>query len=116
VEDEPGLSTRASFVLRDMCDVRCAGSVADALATLTHCEGRMDTILCDLMMPGGSGAHVYGEAVARWSWLSDRFVFMTGGAFTEQGRALLATVNAPLLEKPFPVDQLRILMRARIEG
>ena len=70
-------------------------------------------ILCDLMMPGMSGAEVYAEATARRPELAERFVFMTGGAFTERGREFLASVRAQVLDKPFDVAQLSALVRER---
>jgi len=65
-----------------------------------------DVILCDLMMPDVSGADVYDEVTAARPELADRFVFMTGGAFTQHGREFLQSVSAAVLSKPFDLPLL----------
>ena len=39
--------------------------------------------------------------------MANRFVFLTGGAFTEGARAFLERVQQPRLTKPFNQGQLR---------
>jgi PAS domain S-box-containing protein len=73
-----------------------------------------DLVLCDLMMPEVSGEEVYREAARRWPQLARRFVFMTGGAFTSRGRQFLAAVPAPVLEKPFSIQELLRCVSARL--
>lgn len=75
-----------------------------ALAALD--ASSFDLVLCDLMMPEMSGEDIYREATRRWPQLAHRFVFMTGGAFTVRGRQFLASVPAPVLEKPFRISDL----------
>jgi CheY-like chemotaxis protein len=69
-----------------------------------------DLILCDMMMPDVSGVGVY-EALRRdRPELCDRFVFMTGGAFSEASLQFVAGPGARRLHKPFgPVDVQRVL-------
>jgi PAS domain S-box-containing protein len=98
------LSTEAEVVVR-----------SDALAALELivAEGyRFSLILCDLMMPTMTGNELFLEATARDPTLKERFVFMTGGAFTTEGRRFLATVERPVLRKPFDVARVRQLVRA----
>jgi CheY-like chemotaxis protein len=64
-------------------------------------DASYDCILCDLMIPGLSGAEVYREAVARWPSLTNRFVFMTGGAVTPDCREFLDAFTGDVLWKPF---------------
>ncbi len=59
-----------------------------------------DVVLCDLMMPGLTGAELYRRAVGYRRELADRFVFLTGGSFTDSTDAFLAEVQAPTLHKP----------------
>ncbi len=60
-----------------------------------------DVIVCDLQMRDGSGADVYEHASALRPGLERRFVFMTGGAFTEEAQAFIRDCGQPVLEKPF---------------
>lgn len=48
--------------------------------------------------------------------LAVRFVFMTGGAFTDDGRRFLSAVSAPVIEKPFEVSRIRQLLAAAPGG
>lgn len=114
VDDEPGLRTLAVYMLRGAYEVTCAASVDDALSILADAHATFAVILCDLMMPERSGAEFYTEVAERWPELASRFVFMTGGAFTGEGRAFLRTVDAPVLDKPFSASALRTLVAARI--
>jgi two-component system cell cycle sensor histidine kinase/response regulator CckA len=60
-------------------------------------------ILCDLMMPGVGGPEVYAAVTRVRSGYAGRFVFMTGGAFTPQGRDFLESSQVPVITKPFDV-------------
>jgi PAS domain S-box-containing protein len=115
VDDEDvitGLLTRT--LAKQAYDVATVNSGREALRTL---EGdSFDLVLCDLMMPDMSGEDVYREALRLRPQLARRFVFLTGGAFTPQGRQFLASVPVPVLEKPFPIDQLLRLVSARLRA
>ena len=41
---------------------------------------------------------------------AERIAFMTGGAFTSRSREFLEQVRNPLVEKPFDVRGLRVLV------
>ncbi len=60
-----------------------------------------DCVLCDLMMPGLPGSELYERLTKLNPEMGERFIFMTGGAFTQDGRAFLEGVNCPVLQKPF---------------
>jgi PAS domain S-box-containing protein len=77
---------------------------------------RFDLILCDLMMPEMSGEDIYWEVTRRRPQLAHRFVFMTGGAFTPRGRQFLASVPAPVLEKPFRISDLLRCVSRRLQA
>jgi two-component system cell cycle sensor histidine kinase/response regulator CckA len=70
-----------------------------------------DVVLCDMMMPEFSGMDVYDAATRLDSALGERFVFMTGGAFTSRAHAFLATHPAHL-EKPFTGETLQAAVAA----
>jgi hypothetical protein len=47
--------------------------------------------------------------------LAERIVFITGGAFTATAQEFLSRVPNPRLEKPFDVDLVGEITRARLE-
>ncbi len=84
-------------------------SVATGREALTHLEGdgTFDVVLCDLMMPNLTGMDVYERCRARDPDLADRFVFISGGAFTDRAREFLERVENPRIDKPF--DPARVV-------
>jgi PAS domain S-box-containing protein len=107
VDDEPliGESVRRALVEHE---VAVAHSGADAILM---CErGDFDLVLCDLMMPGLSGIDVFETVRARRPELAERFVFMTGGAFTPKARGFLERFQGEALSKPFALKELRELV------
>jgi CheY-like chemotaxis protein len=73
-----------------------------------------DVILCDLMMPRVTGMDLYETLAKLAPDQASRMIFITGGVFTEKGRAFLDTTKNTYVEKPFDVDALRALVAARI--
>jgi hypothetical protein len=45
-----------------------------------------------------------------------RMVFMTGGVFTDEAQAFLASVENPRIDKPFQLEEIRALIRALVAG
>jgi len=54
-----------------------------------------------------TGSQLYERVEARDPELARRFVFLTGGAFTDEAIEFLRKVAGPCLDKPFDADQLR---------
>ncbi|MEZ4287976.1 MAG: response regulator [Polyangiales bacterium] len=77
-------------------------------------DANYDVIFCDIMMPELNGMDVYEIIKDKRPELIDRFVFMTGGAFTASARKFLADSKVTCIEKPFEVAQLRELVRGRL--
>jgi signal transduction histidine kinase/ActR/RegA family two-component response regulator len=92
-------------------DVVVAESGREALEIL-HYDRDFDVILCDLMMPEVSGMDVYEALQLIEPSLVGRVVLMTGGAFTARAGEFLASVDAPMLEKPFEPDMLHTVVDA----
>jgi two-component system, cell cycle sensor histidine kinase and response regulator CckA len=78
--------------------VDVAGSGREALDRCA--KDRYDIVLCDLMMPDVTGMEVYSQLVAADPAAAARFVFMTGGVFTDKARDFLDRVATRCLEKP----------------
>lgn len=86
----------------------------DALAVLANGGQAFDLVFCDLMMPELSGMEIYARVSREHPELAERFLFMTGGAFTSAAREFLESVRAPVLEKPFSVARVRSIVEQRI--
>lgn len=114
VDDEPALARAIQRSLRGY-EVELVHDGAEALVRLGEAP-EPDLILCDLMMPGLTGPAVF-EAVGRLRpHLQARFLFLTGGAFTEEGRAFIQRMGPRVLEKPFLPSALRARVAAELRG
>src|SRR5690606_15961760 len=113
VDDEPLLGQTLSLAFRGKHEVSVAVSGREALARLAV-DSRYVLVLCDLMMPDVSGQNVF-EAVRRdHPELLSRFVFMTGGAFTERAQEFLEQHSGRTIEKPFSMTEIeRVLDELR---
>ena len=109
IDDEPLLGQTLRFAFQDKHDVEVASSGREALERL-GADSDFDLVLCDLMMPDVSGEHVYRAVSERAPGLLPRFVFMTGGAFTERAQEFLAQFAGRQLEKPFNIDEVELLL------
>jgi PAS domain S-box-containing protein len=105
VDDEPALATFIARVFSNLYVTVCVSSGEEALGYLT--EHPVDVVLCDLMMPGTTGMDLQQEVARRHPGLEKRFVFMTGGAFTQRASDFLARSRNPVVDKPFTVDALK---------
>jgi PAS domain S-box-containing protein len=112
VDDEMAMGRTLGIALADEFDVTSVTSGREALELLSE-DGRFDVVLCDLMMPDVSGMDVYERVARRAPALATRFVFVTGGAFTDRARAFVEQVGAPVVEKPFELATLPAVLRQR---
>jgi PAS domain S-box-containing protein len=99
VDDERAIA-RALRRILGAHDVTLAEDGQAALA-LIESEPEFDVVLCDLMMPGLSGAEVHEQACRLKPELAQRFVVMTGGAVTPNTKEFLKSVQGRVLHKPF---------------
>jgi PAS domain S-box-containing protein len=112
VDDEIAIGRTLAIGLADEFDVVTATSGREALELLAGTPP-FDVVLCDLMMPEVSGMDVYERVAEIAPHLATRFVFVTGGAFTDRARAFVERVGAPVLEKPFELAALPAVLRRR---
>ncbi len=111
VDDELPLARALKLVLRHH-EVTTVHDGREAFELLKGGQD-FDVILCDLMMFGMTGAELYRRITALRSELASRFIFMTGGTFTEQSHAFLETSGNPVLRKPFDPNRVREWVDAR---
>ncbi len=111
VDDEPPVARAMARILHGMTAVVC-DSGDEAIRLVTE-GGRFDAVLCDLNMPGTDGIAVFEALRKHDPALAGKFVFMTGGVFTERGRKFLRQGSGIVsIEKPPDRDELRRLIQA----
>jgi CheY-like chemotaxis protein len=72
---------------------------------------RFDVVLCDMKMPGVNGMEMYAELLREAPAIARRVIFSTGDASAADVAGFLATVTAPVLEKPFGLADVEALAR-----
>ncbi len=98
IDDEPLICQLFTSMLEADHDLRACTDPLDGLAA---CEREAyDVVLCDVMMPGLDGIALFERAVALRPALRERFVFVTGGVFSEPARSGLSRTQRPVLLKP----------------
>jgi PAS domain S-box-containing protein len=110
VDDEPSLGEMIRRMLEPECEVEAVLDAREALHRIGRGSDRFDVVLCDLMMPEMTGMDLFATVAKQHPGVEERFVFMTGGAFTPGAAHFLAQVPNPRIEKPFGFDVLRGLL------
>jgi PAS domain S-box-containing protein len=113
VDDEPAVGTFVRRAFAGRHDVSVVQSGREAFERIIA-GASFDLILCDLMMPQMSGMDLYEEVRKVAPELADRFVFMTGGAFTPKARAFLDAATNARLEKPFEPSALKAVVNRQL--
>lgn len=108
VDDEPRFLRSLSLALEGDHLVDTKLRSRDALAILEANPTRYDVVLCDLAMPEVDGATFFERL--RELGVADRFVLMTGGAFTPRAAAFIAGNACPTIAKPFQLERLLALL------
>jgi CheY-like chemotaxis protein len=114
VDDEPLVGRSLARIIERVsrrCETVVLTDPREALARLRGGE-RFDRILSDLMMPELSGMELYEAVRAHDPAAAERFVFMTGGAFTSAAQSFLARVPNLRADKPLDRAFLEGLLRA----
>ena len=70
-------------------------------------EGAYDLVVTDVRMPGLDGPGLYLEVQRRFPQLRGRVLFCTGETLSLETQILLERLNAPVIAKPFEVNELR---------
>ena len=73
---------------------------------------RFDVIFCDVMMPTMGGPEVYERIQAIDAKQAAGMVFMSGGVFSLEARAVLERLPNERLDKPFRAEELHECVRA----
>ena len=105
VDDEALLLKAYRRMLCDAHELTTALGGPEALKVLEN-DARFDVVLCDLQMPEMSGMELHAAVMERDPALANRFVFVTGGAFSGDARRFLEEAVPAVIQKPFNVDDL----------
>jgi CheY-like chemotaxis protein len=115
VEDEPALREATQRILQSNgYTVIVASDARDARHQLQVYPGRVHLVLTDVIMPGESGPALATELVRTHPDL--RVLYISGYTADELGTHGLARADAPLLPKPFTIDQLTQKLREVLAG
>ncbi|HET6280103.1 MAG TPA: response regulator [Polyangia bacterium] len=115
VDDEALLLKAYRRMLADSHDVVTALGGTEALRTLER-DAQFDVILCDLQMPEMSGMDLNAAVRSQYPNLADRFIFVTGGAFSSDAKRFLEEPGASIIHKPFRIDELLALIDIKAQS
>jgi signal transduction histidine kinase len=111
VDDEVPVGNALKRSLGRRYEVIAVNKAREALELIVGGR-RFDAILCDLMMPEMTGPQFH-EALSRLvPEQAERVTFMTGGAFTAEARAFLASTHHRCVDKPLDLKRLVPLLEA----
>jgi signal transduction histidine kinase/ActR/RegA family two-component response regulator len=115
VDDEALLLKAYRRMIGDAHELTTALGGHEALRLLER-DPLFDVILCDLQMPEMSGMELHAAVRARIPGVADRFVFVTGGAFSSDARRFLEESVAAVIQKPFRLEDLMALIERTAGG
>ena len=112
VDDEASLRDFLTIVFEEEgWRVETAGSLADAHAAIQRQEP--DVVLCDLMLPDGTGIDLVRDVKAQSPAVV--FVMITAHTSTKSAVEALKAGAHDYIAKPFDIDELKIVVRKAIE-
>lgn len=111
IDDEALVGRAIARALRPHHEVTLETNARNALSRLLSNEV-FDAVVCDLMMPEMSGMTLYSELSQSRPAMSDRVLFMTGGAYTPASEAFVAGRGDRCITKP--IDPADLLARLAI--
>jgi len=114
VDDEALLLKAYRRMLGEHHEVVTALGGQEALRAIAR-VGSFDVILCDLQMPDVSGAELYAAVRDLHPALAERFIFVTGGAFSGDAKRFLDESESFVINKPFRVEELLAMIERKIE-
>ncbi|HVE70887.1 MAG TPA: sigma-54 dependent transcriptional regulator [Thermoanaerobaculia bacterium] len=112
VDDEASLRDFLSIVFEEEgWGVDTAGSVAEARIAIQRREP--DIVLCDLMLPDGSGIDLVREVKSQNAAIV--FVMITAHTSTRSAVEALKAGAIDYIAKPFDIEELKIVVRKAVE-
>jgi PAS domain S-box-containing protein len=105
IDDEEKVGHALASLLRADHDVEVSVNPR-AIAERLLAGERFDVILCDLVMPGMTGMELHAIVAKHVPEQAERFVFVTGGAFTPAAADFVGHMSHTVLEKPYDLQKL----------
>jgi signal transduction histidine kinase/ActR/RegA family two-component response regulator len=115
IDDEALLLKAYRRMLGDAHELTTALGGTEALRVLER-DTAFDAVLCDLQMPEMSGMEVHAAVRERYPALADRFIFVTGGAFSSDARKFLEDSVSTVIQKPFRLEDMMALIDRTARG
>jgi two-component system NtrC family sensor kinase len=110
VEDKPEVATMLTDMLS--IDGHRVETAADGLRALDKLStSAYDVVITDVRMPGLDGPGLYEQLRRRHPRLDGRVIFCTGESLSPDVQAILDAMQAPVITKPFAVEDLRRALR-----
>jgi len=120
IDDEPSIRMALRrWLTREGWHVEEATDGRVALEKLIPPRGpapRYDLIICDLRMPGCSGAELHERLKAQRPELLRRLIVATGDTVSDEAAEFVRRTACPVLQKPFELSELRALVRQVVEA
>jgi PAS domain S-box-containing protein len=114
VDDEVLFANSLRRLLAAEHDITIASSGREALALIQ--ANAYDVVLCDLMMPEMTGPELHAAIAEVSPALTERMIFITGGAFSPASQAFLRSLTIQWFEKPCDIGALRAAVRTLVDG
>jgi PAS domain S-box-containing protein len=113
VDDDDSIRRMLQRMLGREHEVVATASAEEARKVLES-DSCFDVIICDVMMPNMSGAELHEWLALENPELSERMMFLTGGAFTFSTSEYLRGVPNLRLEKPVDAAALKSLVMTEV--
>jgi PAS domain S-box-containing protein len=111
VDDEPLIVRSLKVMLSRHVTVTCE-TIAERALELILADPPFDVIVCDVMMPGLTGADLHERVLRERPGREARFVFITGGIYTVRTRDYFERIPNAKLAKPFGKAELLAAIEA----
>ncbi len=116
IDDEAPILRVLERLLGRAHEVEGTVSPERGLEILKARAGDIDVIICDVMMAQMDGIAFFERAISINPRLADCFVFLTGGALTEDQHHFIQEHNIDIVYKPFSKDKILRVIASCLEG
>jgi CheY-like chemotaxis protein len=113
VDDDKKVARSLALLLHADHDVEVS-TEPRAVADRVLAGERFDVVLCDLMMPVMTGMDLHALVDDHAPEQAQRFVFVTGGAFTPAAEAFIQRVQNIVLQKPYDLEKLQAALAVHL--
>jgi PAS domain S-box-containing protein len=115
VEDDPSILKLTREIMAQLgYTVLTAGTPTEALQRVEACEGRIDLLVTDVIMPEMNGADLVARLASRYPQI--KAVFMSGYTADVIVNSGVHTEDVHFIQKPFSKKELATTVRKAIDG